>query len=1012
MTRSVSIRLLGPPGIYAGGQPVDASASRMLPIVALLAVARERVPRERIAALLWRRVEASSALASLRQVLHHFPEALRAAITADRTAVALDADAADCDLWRLQHALATDASAAGLLELYRGAFLGDDTFDDLPEFDDWVRGERARFAGLVRGRVLAEATRLREGGSPGTAMATARAWIEREPADEAMHAELLRAQIAAGDPGGAEAQFEALRRVLATTAGRSPAPATREILERALRARPSLRGANVPALATSFVGRQEELAELARLASDPHCRLITLHGPGGVGKTRIALSFADETLRHGDAACFVGLEAAHTAQGLYAAIAAAYGLELSPKGNATEVLCKALALNDGLLVLDNFEQLLPADGEPCEAKLFLPELLRSAPRLKILVTTRTTLGLQEEWLVAVGGLSYPAADADARVSVPEAAVELFTSRARQAYRGFSPAAELPHILAICRAADGLPLALELAAAQVGQRPCADIARNLLAEEGSRRAGNRPERQASVRRVLEQSLAAASAEQVRAFASLALFQGVFDAALAFAVARVTEGTLQELGGRALLQRVEGGFRMHPLLRELAVARLARSRPLAARIEGGYAVEIGKRAEQHAQRILGPDVRAAVAGVPLRFADELQAFRLACAHGDGASAVRLADSLYVTALARGLMRACLEAWPAQWEALEAEFRGTLLLVHAGMRRHSGDYDGADDDYAQAERLCDAAPPGAPWAADLRVRIEIGRSGVRIFRGDYAQIIAGAERLQAGGLEAATFRDRVVYASVVATAYAEVGEYARAREAMAPSLREAEARQVSALLMVYPLNSLGGIADYEGDFRRCCEIHEQAIALLERDGLDRMKAPHLCNLGGARLALGDPEAAEPAFAQAIEIAVRFGDKGPHAFSQVGLANAALARGALELAATRGAQALAIARQIGSWALAAEANGALVRTALRAGNPARAREILAATRAEMGDKLEGFRKIEVAFLELCAAREAGEAHPGDRARAEALQADPGCTEALRREINAWAGTAAIAAE
>src|SRR5205085_4620109 len=136
------------------------------------------------------------------------------------------AEVAGCDLWDLQGALAENAPAARLLELYGGSFCGDAAFDDLPEFDDWVRGERARIAGLVRGRVLAEAVRLREGGSPALAMATARAWIEREPADEAVHAELLRAQVAAGDVSGAEAQFEALRRMLATTAGRAPAPAT------------------------------------------------------------------------------------------------------------------------------------------------------------------------------------------------------------------------------------------------------------------------------------------------------------------------------------------------------------------------------------------------------------------------------------------------------------------------------------------------------------------------------------------------------------------------------------------------------------------------------------------------------------------------------------------------------------------------------------------------------------------------------------------------------------------
>src|SRR5690349_3926387 len=115
MSRALSLRLLGGPVFAAGGTEITAAAARAVPVFALLAASSDRVPRERVAELLWRRVDSSSALASLRQFLHHLPEVLREAIASERTSLALLRDRVDCDLWRLREALHRASPAAILL---------------------------------------------------------------------------------------------------------------------------------------------------------------------------------------------------------------------------------------------------------------------------------------------------------------------------------------------------------------------------------------------------------------------------------------------------------------------------------------------------------------------------------------------------------------------------------------------------------------------------------------------------------------------------------------------------------------------------------------------------------------------------------------------------------------------------------------------------------------------------------------------------------------------------------
>lgn len=207
---------------------------------------------------------------------------------------------------------------------------------------------------------------------------------------------------------------------------------------------------------TSFVGRAEELSSIAVLLADPNCRLLTLVGPGGIGKTRLAL----EAARPFSSTHFVSLQPLTSPDFVVSAIADTIGLQFYSGADPKQQLLDYLREKSGLLVLDNFEHLL--DGAT-----LLSEMLAAASEIRLLVTSRERLNLVEEWALDIGGME------------EESAVELFVQQAQRAKVGFSltdqNSAAVEHI---CRLVGGMPLALELAASWVRALSCDAIANEI------------------------------------------------------------------------------------------------------------------------------------------------------------------------------------------------------------------------------------------------------------------------------------------------------------------------------------------------------------------------------------------------------------------------------------------------------------------------------------------------------------------------------------------------------
>ncbi len=225
-------------------------------------------------------------------------------------------------------------------------------------------------------------------------------------------------------------------------------------------------GLNLPRQVTTFIGRGRELVEITQILADPACRLLTLTGPGGIGKTRLAIQAgAENEDAFADGVFFVDLQPLGSDEFfVLTAMADALGLPLSGQETPQDQLIDHLSNRELLMVLDNFEHLL-------DVAEMLTALLRSAPRVKIITTSQVPLSLQEEWLYPVGGMPLPQPPSQPINSGQESravvesceSVQLFAECARRVSPDFSLAGEQNGVARICRLVEGMPLAIELAA---------------------------------------------------------------------------------------------------------------------------------------------------------------------------------------------------------------------------------------------------------------------------------------------------------------------------------------------------------------------------------------------------------------------------------------------------------------------------------------------------------------------------------------------------------------------
>ncbi len=558
------LTLLGRPQIEHDGVQLALPAERRGQLLALLALRRGWVARSELAALLWPGHRSELAATNLRKALH-FARALPWTGSLEtqpglvRFQVATDVHDVE--------AAHREGRIADALQRCRGLLL--DGMDDAsnPAWTDWLDAERAQHARRWQDLTRIRLTQLQS--EPGEAAALARRLLDADPLDEDAVVALLTAQR---ELGQFDEQRQAYRNFvvrLDEELGIEPSLRVRRLLaDRALPA--DLQATALVAPGNGFVGRARELDELAaRLARDA-CRLLTVLGPGGVGKS----SLLERALRRlealfADGVYWIALDDLHDTAQIAARIASELKLTPGPQQEPLALIREHLATRRTLLVFDNAEHL-------DDLARFAAQLLADTAHLKICATSRVRLAVPGETLLALGGLTLPQAQAAPGELLASEAAQLFVASAVAARADFDARGQAQAIGALVRATGGLPLAILLAAHWVRLLPVAEIVaeleRSLDVLDSADAGQERPEHR-SMRATFERSWQRLAAREQRALAELSVFVGGFTRQAAHEVCAASLPLLAALADKSLLQMPPGGrCALHPLIRQFANDKL--------------------------------------------------------------------------------------------------------------------------------------------------------------------------------------------------------------------------------------------------------------------------------------------------------------------------------------------------------------------------------------------------------------------------------------------------------
>ena len=489
------LHLLGGLQITRADTPMTNFISNKVPaLLVYLAVTHRAHSRDKLAALLWGEMSDADAKNNLRQALTNLRKIADENLTITRDLIEftgnciLDSSKFESDI-KTASSLELEPASVILtdsLRLYRGDFLEGFFIRDAPDFEDWILAERARLREIALQALHTLIQFHTSRGNYPEAKTYASRLLAFDPWREEAHRQLMLLQARTGQFSASLSQYELCKKILDKELGVQPSLETTALYERIRAARQSARH-NIPASSSEFIGREKELEKLRQLLANPKCRLITLTGLGGIGKTRLA----QETSRQCvdmfiNGAWHVSL-AAVDADGIIPALGNVFNFPFSA-GDHKNQLLNFLHQKELLLVLDNFEHLL-------DLSALLSEILKIAPEVKLLVTSRERLDIDGEWVVELSGLEPGSMGAD----------QLFVQSARRARAEIQLTQQDSIAVAeICRLVGGLPLGIEIAAAWIRSIACEsirdEIQKSLDFLASSRR--DIPERQRSLRAVFE------------------------------------------------------------------------------------------------------------------------------------------------------------------------------------------------------------------------------------------------------------------------------------------------------------------------------------------------------------------------------------------------------------------------------------------------------------------------------------------------------------------------------
>jgi predicted ATPase len=857
---------------------------------------------------------------------------------------------ADCD--------ACTARLTQAVELYRGDFLAGFALPGSAAFEEWalVRREQLHQQALDALDTLAVAYERR---ADYTALCRyARRQLALEPWREPAHRQLMRGLALAGDRRAALAQYEACGRVLAAELGIEPETETTALYEQIranelkienvelrkvstsagpsiLNSQFSIQKHNLPAALTPFIGREAELNQLAAWLTRPGCRLISLIGPGGIGKTRLALEIAGRHVASfADGVFLVRLASIQQPEVAASAIAQTLGFKESGGQSPQELIMAWLYDKHLLLILDNFEHLL-------EAAPLVTELLAAAPALSVLATSRAPLHVYGEHLFQVPALALPdlkqLPQPAALVEYP--AIKHFTTRVQAVRSDFALTAEsATAVVEICARLDGLPLAIELAAARGQRLAPARILEYLTTRSGGLEilvGGGRdlPPRQQTMRATIAWSYDLLSSAEQTLFRRLAVFAGGWSPEAAEAVCELRMkneelrkvspesailnsqfsilNLLDSLVDKSLIVQMDEHagaprFTMLETIREYGLERLEESKELNA-VRRCHALYYLALAEAQVTTLSGPEQAAGLARLEREHDNLRAALAWARESADTDLGLRLGGALWPF-----WQRHCHLSEGRRWlggflaapdiGAVAPEVRATALIGTAWLAQ-------GQDDFVKADAL---------FEEGLRLERALGHTG-RV---------------------AAVLTNRALIAR-------GQGQYVQAMALIEESLALERAVEDQAG-MAYALYRLGLVTRECGDFARSAALYRECLAIYQALG-DRSRAAFaLLALGDIARDQGDAAQLEAYSQESLAICRELGQHWSVGYALNNLALAATMRGDLARAVALAEEALALFRAHGIHGGVVELLITRGQIACAQGDYERARAVLAESMAQ----------------------------------------------------------------
>jgi DNA-binding SARP family transcriptional activator/predicted ATPase len=699
--------LFGTPRFERGGQEISVRRRKGVALLAYVAVTGHPHSRDALATLLWPTHDQAGARTNLRRELSRLKTTIsgelliiereQVAITLEKT-LWLDVTYF-LDQLSIAHAhdhansrLCPDCVSAlsNAVSAYRDDFMAGFSLPDCPEFDEWqffqAENLRHALAGALQKLIQWHVSmgEYRQGIELG------RRWLAQDPLHERARRQLMRLYAWSGQPSAAVRQYREFVRLLDRELGVAPEEET-VALHEAIRTKrfnsppkadrtrqvetvadsflvsspsdspPTTVVLNLPPQTTSFVGRRKDLAEISRLLrSEPDCHLLTLVGPGGIGKTRLAVEASNANAKFfAQGAAFVPLASVNPAMfegmvnPLVASIADALDVTFHGGRARDAQLLEYLREKEMLLVLDNLDQLVNMAS-------FLSKILLVAPSIRILVTSRERLNLQQEWLYPVQGLNLPPIESDVDAERREdqvetfSAVQLFIQRARLVRPEFDVRAELTCVVQVCHLVKGMPLGIELAAAWIRMMPC-----QVIAEEIEKNAGflftqlrDMPERHRSLRAVFEYSWRLLTVGEKEALRNISVFRGGFQRQAAEIVAGASLSVLTALLDKSLLQVTPSGrYYVHDLLRQFAAEKLRELPRENDEIQVQHSRAYLALLQEQESQLKGPRLKVALDRIAADIDNVRAAWNLALAQGRYAEIRQSLDALWLFYETRG-------------------------------------------------------------------------------------------------------------------------------------------------------------------------------------------------------------------------------------------------------------------------------------------------------------------------------------------------------------------------